>query len=103
VEGLGMAIHTWGGNANSSTVLLKVYPDGGVETFCGSQDLGTGTRTSCAMVQGRPSAFPSKRSRSTLARQNTPPADLPAAAPPSAASANRIAAPEWMHSARFSI
>ncbi len=50
VEGLGMALHTWGGVANSSTCTLKVYPDGGVESFCGSQDLGTGTRTVCAMV-----------------------------------------------------
>ncbi|MFN0018337.1 MAG: xanthine dehydrogenase family protein molybdopterin-binding subunit [Pirellulaceae bacterium] len=58
VEGLGMAIHTWGGSANSSTVLLKVYPDGGVETFCGSQDLGTGTRTSCAMVLGETFGLP---------------------------------------------
>jgi xanthine dehydrogenase YagR molybdenum-binding subunit len=58
VEGLGMAIHTWGGSANSSTVMLKVYPDGGVETFCGTQDLGTGTRTSCAMVLGETLGLP---------------------------------------------
>jgi xanthine dehydrogenase YagR molybdenum-binding subunit len=58
VEGLGMAIHTWGGNANSSTLLLKVYPDGGVETFCGTQDLGTGTRTACAMVLGETLGLP---------------------------------------------
>ena len=45
-----MALHTWGGVANSSTCQLKVYPDGGVESFCGTQDLGTGTRTVCAMV-----------------------------------------------------
>jgi xanthine dehydrogenase YagR molybdenum-binding subunit len=50
VEGLGMAIHTWGGGANSSNCTLKLYPDGSVETFCGTQDLGTGTRTVCEMV-----------------------------------------------------
>lgn len=50
VDGLGMAIHTWGGVANDSSVTLKIYPDGGVETFCGTQDLGTGTRTCCAML-----------------------------------------------------
>ena len=50
VTGLGMALHTWGGTANSSNCLLKVYPDGGVESFCGTQDLGTGTRTVSAMV-----------------------------------------------------
>jgi len=50
VEGLGMALHTWGGVANTSNATLRIYPDGGVETFCGTQDLGTGTRTVCAMV-----------------------------------------------------
>jgi xanthine dehydrogenase YagR molybdenum-binding subunit len=50
VDGLGMALHTWGGTANTSSCLLKVYPDGGVESFCGTQDLGTGTRTICAQV-----------------------------------------------------
>jgi xanthine dehydrogenase YagR molybdenum-binding subunit len=50
VDGLGMALHTWGGTANTSSCLLKVYPDGGVESFCGTQDLGTGTRTVCAQV-----------------------------------------------------
>jgi len=50
VEGLGMALHTWGGGANSSSCLLKVHPDGSVQSFCGTQDLGTGTRTVCAQV-----------------------------------------------------
>ena len=46
----GLAIHKWGGGANSSNCLLKIHPDGGVESYCGTQDLGTGTRTVCAMV-----------------------------------------------------
>lgn len=50
VDGLGLALHTWGGGANDSNCTLKIYPDGGVESFCGTQDLGTGTRTACAMV-----------------------------------------------------
>ncbi|MEO2016890.1 MAG: xanthine dehydrogenase family protein molybdopterin-binding subunit [Fuerstiella sp.] len=50
VEGLGIGIHKWGGTANSSSCLLKIHPDGGVESYCGTQDLGTGTRTICAMV-----------------------------------------------------
>jgi xanthine dehydrogenase YagR molybdenum-binding subunit len=50
VEGLGMAIHTWGGKANSSNCTVKIYPNGGVETFCGTQDLGVGTRTVLAVV-----------------------------------------------------
>lgn len=50
VEGLGIALHTWGGTANNSECRLRIYPDGGVESFCGTQDLGTGTRTVCALV-----------------------------------------------------
>ena len=50
VEGLGMAIHEWGGVANTSNCLLRIHPDGGVESYCGTQDVGTGTRTVCAMV-----------------------------------------------------
>lgn len=50
VDGLGMAIHTWGGVANDSNCLLKIYPDGGVESFCGTQDIGVGTRTACMIV-----------------------------------------------------
>ncbi len=50
VDGLGMALHTWGGQANTSNCQLRIHPDGSVRSFCGTQDLGTGTRTACAMV-----------------------------------------------------
>ncbi|MCH8923292.1 MAG: xanthine dehydrogenase family protein molybdopterin-binding subunit, partial [Planctomycetes bacterium] len=50
VEGLGMALHTWGGTANTSSAIVRIHPDGSVVAFCGTQDLGTGTRTVCAMV-----------------------------------------------------
>ncbi len=50
VEGLGIGLHTWGGTANSSNCRLRIHADGGVESYCGTQDLGTGTRTVCALV-----------------------------------------------------
>ncbi|QDU95088.1 xanthine dehydrogenase family protein molybdopterin-binding subunit [Lignipirellula cremea] len=50
VDGLGIGLHEWGGVANSSSVLLRVHADGGVSSYCGTQDLGTGTRTVCAIV-----------------------------------------------------
>lgn len=50
VTGLGMAIHTWQGGGHPSNCLIKVHPDGGLEAFLGSQDLGTGTRTVIATV-----------------------------------------------------
>lgn len=50
VSGLGMALHTWAGGGHGSSCLVKIHPDGGVEAFLGSQDLGTGTRTVIALV-----------------------------------------------------
>jgi xanthine dehydrogenase YagR molybdenum-binding subunit len=49
-RGLGMAVHTWGGGAGGCKCNVKVHPDGSVETFLGSQDLGTGTRTIIAIT-----------------------------------------------------
>ncbi len=49
-RGLGMALHTWGGGAGAAKCNLKIHPDGSVETFLGSQDIGTGTRTVIAIT-----------------------------------------------------
>ncbi|HVJ66565.1 MAG TPA: molybdopterin cofactor-binding domain-containing protein, partial [Caulifigura sp.] len=49
-RGLGMSIHTWAGRAGNGTCTIKVHPDGTVETFAGSQDLGTGTRTAISAI-----------------------------------------------------
>ncbi|MBX3439112.1 MAG: xanthine dehydrogenase family protein molybdopterin-binding subunit [Planctomycetaceae bacterium] len=49
-RGLGMAIHTWGGRAGGGTCIIKIHDDGTVQTFSGTQDLGTGTRTCIAQV-----------------------------------------------------
>lgn len=48
--GLGMGLHTWGGRAGNAKARIVVNPDGAVETFAGTQDLGTGTRTCIAQV-----------------------------------------------------
>ncbi|HVG38011.1 MAG TPA: xanthine dehydrogenase family protein molybdopterin-binding subunit, partial [Pyrinomonadaceae bacterium] len=45
-RGIGCGIGTWGGGGNKScNVELKIGRDGGVVAACGTQDLGTGTRT----------------------------------------------------------
>ncbi len=49
-RGLGMALHTWGGRAGNAKARIVINPDGAVETFAGTQDLGTGTRTVIAQV-----------------------------------------------------
>ncbi|MBX3441912.1 MAG: xanthine dehydrogenase family protein molybdopterin-binding subunit [Planctomyces sp.] len=48
--GLGLALHTWGGAAGRGTCTVAIHPDGTVETFSGTQDLGTGTRTALAVI-----------------------------------------------------
>ena len=49
-RGLGLALHRWGGAANAGSCVLKINPDGSVETSMGTQDIGTGTRTAIAIV-----------------------------------------------------
>ena len=49
-RGLGLSIHTWGGQAHPSDCDLTIQPDGSVELKMGTQDLGTGTRTALNIV-----------------------------------------------------
>lgn len=49
-RGIGMSIHNWGGAGHPSACDVTINPDGSVEARIGSQDLGTGTRTTITMV-----------------------------------------------------
>jgi xanthine dehydrogenase YagR molybdenum-binding subunit len=49
-RGLGLSIHTWGGRGHASECDLTIHPDGSVDVKMGTQDLGTGTRTTIAIV-----------------------------------------------------
>jgi xanthine dehydrogenase YagR molybdenum-binding subunit len=50
-RGLGMATSIWFGAGLPGTLAdIVLYPDGSVEVVCGTQDLGTGTRTHMAVV-----------------------------------------------------
>ncbi|MFW6159751.1 MAG: xanthine dehydrogenase family protein molybdopterin-binding subunit [Acidobacteriota bacterium] len=50
-RGLGMASQIWWGVGRPGTLAdLKLHPDGSVEVVCGTQDLGTGTRTYMATI-----------------------------------------------------
>lgn len=48
--GYGLAGATWGGGGRGTKAEVEINPDGSVEVRCGTQDLGTGTRTLVAMV-----------------------------------------------------
>jgi len=49
-RGIGMASCTWGGGGRGTRAEVLIYPDGTVEVKCGTQDIGTGTRTVVAAV-----------------------------------------------------
>ena len=49
-RGLGVAMHTWGGQGHPSECDVTINPDGSVEARIGTQDLGVGTRTCVGMV-----------------------------------------------------
>ena len=49
-RGLGVSIHTWGGRGHESDCDVTIHPDGSVDIKMGTQDLGTGTRTTIAIV-----------------------------------------------------
>jgi len=50
-QGLGMASQIWWGVGRTGTLAdVKLHQDGSVEAICGTQDLGTGTRTYMAII-----------------------------------------------------
>ena len=49
-RGVGLSMHTWGGRGHASDCDLTIYPDGSVDIKMGTQDLGTGTRTTILIV-----------------------------------------------------
>jgi xanthine dehydrogenase YagR molybdenum-binding subunit len=48
--GVGCAGATWGGGGQGTQAEAQLNPDGSLEIRCGTQDLGTGTRTLIAIV-----------------------------------------------------
>jgi xanthine dehydrogenase YagR molybdenum-binding subunit len=49
-RGVGVAAASWGTGGNGSKAECQIHPDGSVEVRCGTQDLGTGSRTLVAIV-----------------------------------------------------
>ncbi len=48
--GIGCAGSTWGGGGHGTQAEMTINPDGTVEVRCGTQDLGTGSRTVVGLV-----------------------------------------------------
>jgi xanthine dehydrogenase YagR molybdenum-binding subunit len=72
VDGLGLAFHTWGGGAGQSSCTVKIHPNGDVETTCGTQDLGTGTRTVLALVLAETFGLPYESIRVNIGSSKMP-------------------------------
>ena len=49
-SGVGCGGATWGGGGRGTEAEVQINPDGTVEVRCGTQDLGTGTKTLIAIV-----------------------------------------------------
>jgi len=56
--GVGVAGCEWGGGGRGTTAEVEIAPDGTVEVRCGTQDLGTGTKTSITMVAAETLGLP---------------------------------------------
>jgi len=56
--GMGVSAHRWGGAGRGSQVHVDITSDGGVVVKCGTQDIGTGTRTIVAMVAAETFGLP---------------------------------------------
>ncbi|HLW79380.1 MAG TPA: molybdopterin cofactor-binding domain-containing protein, partial [Terriglobia bacterium] len=71
-RGLGVSIHTWGGDPHRSTNTVTIQPDGSVEVKMGSQDLGTGTRTVIAIVAADTLGLPLEGVKVTIGDSHYP-------------------------------
>jgi xanthine dehydrogenase YagR molybdenum-binding subunit len=56
--GFGCAVHQWGGGGRGSQARCEIQPDGSVVMSCGTQDIGTGTRTIVSMVTAETLGIP---------------------------------------------
>jgi xanthine dehydrogenase YagR molybdenum-binding subunit len=57
-RGMGCAANRWGGGGRGTKAHVEILPDGGVIVRCGTQDIGTGTRTIVAMVAAETLGLP---------------------------------------------
>lgn len=71
--GLGIGVNTWGGAGHDSRTTARIHPDGTVEVECGTQDLGTGTRTIMTQVAADTLGLPMDAIMLKIGRNAYPP------------------------------
>jgi len=57
-RGFGIGSAVWGGGGGGTRAQVEIHPDGQVVVKCGTQDLGTGTRTVVAVVAAEELGLP---------------------------------------------
>jgi xanthine dehydrogenase YagR molybdenum-binding subunit len=70
--GFGCAVHTWGGGGSGTQAHCDIMADGTVVMKCGTQDIGTGTRTIVAMVTAETLGLPVSAVRPEIGDTNYP-------------------------------
>jgi xanthine dehydrogenase YagR molybdenum-binding subunit len=64
--GMGCAVHTWGGAGSNTRAQCEINPDGSVVMRCGTQDIGTGTKTVVALITAETLGLPMSAVRAEL-------------------------------------
>ena len=71
-RGIGLSIHTWGGQGHPSNCAVTINSDGSVIGRMGTQDLGTGTRTITTAVIGDTLGLPMEGVRMEIGSNSFP-------------------------------
>lgn len=72
VRGLGLSLHTWGGQGHPSQCDVTISPDGSVEVKIATQDLGVGTRTCLGMVVAETLGLPHQAVKVQIGKNEFP-------------------------------
>jgi xanthine dehydrogenase YagR molybdenum-binding subunit len=72
-RGLGVSMHTWGGQGHPSECDVTVNPDGSIEAKIGTQDLGVGTRTCIGIVVAETLGLPLDAVKVLIGKNDYPP------------------------------
>jgi xanthine dehydrogenase YagR molybdenum-binding subunit len=70
--GMGVSAHRWGGAGRGSRAHVDITSDGGVLVKCGTQDIGTGTRSIVAMVAAETFGLPVSAIKLEIGDSNLP-------------------------------
>ncbi len=71
-RGIGISLHTWGGQGHPSACAVTINPDGSVVARTGTQDLGTGTRTIAKIVLAETLGLPLDAVRVEIGKNSFP-------------------------------